>query len=87
MKKQEKPVQFFSDEYLEQCRKMRPEEILTFLESFRKLQAATPCQSKLISLKVPEDLLRAFQLKSKAHGLRYQTQIKTLMKKWIDENG
>lgn len=87
MKKKERPVQFFSDEYLEQSKKLRPEEVLEFLESFRKLQSAKPCKSKLISLKVSEDLLEVFRLKAKAHGLRYQTQIKTLMQNWVDENG
>ena len=79
-----RPVQYFSDEYLEQCRRMSPEEIVAFLESFRQLQAAKPAKSKLISLKVPEDLLEAFKLKAKANGLRYQTQIKQLMREWID---
>ena len=30
-----RPVQFFNDEYLEQCRRATPEAILEFLESFR----------------------------------------------------
>ncbi len=32
-----RPVQFFSDEYLERCRAMKPAEVLEFLESFRLL--------------------------------------------------
>jgi len=79
-----RPVQYFSDEYLEQCRRMRPEEIVAFLESYRRLQAAKPAKSRLISLKVPEDLLETFKLKAKASGLRYQTQIKQLMREWLD---
>ena len=79
-----KPIQFFSDEYIEQCRNMRPEEILEFLESFRRLQYAKPCKSKLISIKVPEDLLEAFKLKAKANNIRYQTQIKVLMREWLE---
>jgi uncharacterized protein (DUF4415 family) len=85
VKERPRPVQYFSDEYLEQCRRMRPEEIAAFLESYRRLQAAKPAKSKLISLKVPEDLLEAFKLKAKANGLRYQTQIKQLMREWLDE--
>ncbi|MBW2275328.1 MAG: BrnA antitoxin family protein [Deltaproteobacteria bacterium] len=83
MSNRPRPVQYFSDEYLEQCRRMSPEEILAFLESFRKLQAAKPAKSKLISLKVREDLLEAFKHKAKASGLRYQTQIKQLMSDWV----
>ena len=85
MRDRPRPVQYFSDEYLEQCRRMRPEEIVAFLESYRRLQAAKPAKSKLISLKVPEDLLEAFKLKAKASCLLYQTQIKHLMRKWLDE--
>jgi predicted DNA binding CopG/RHH family protein len=57
------------------------------LESFRKLQSAKPAKSKLISLKVPEDLLEAFKYKAKANGFRYQTQIKQLMRDWLDSPG
>lgn len=39
--------------------------------------------SKLISLKVQEDLLTIFRNKCEIEGLRYQTQIKLLMSKWV----
>ena len=32
-----RPVQYFSDEYLERWRAMKPEGVLAFLESFRLL--------------------------------------------------
>jgi hypothetical protein len=32
-----KPVQYFSDEYLEECKKMTPFQIIEFLENYRKL--------------------------------------------------
>ncbi len=35
-----KPVQTFSDEYLAQCRQMTPDQVIRFLEDFRRLQAA-----------------------------------------------
>lgn len=35
-----RPVQYFTDEYLEQCKLMTPEQILQFLEEFRLLFAA-----------------------------------------------
>ncbi len=79
-----RPLQFFNDEYLEQCQRMHPEEILAFLDSFRKLHSPRPCKSKLISLKVPENLLEAFKHKARASGLRYQTQIKHLMLEWLE---
>lgn len=80
-----KAVQYFSDDYLEQCRQLNPEQIVAFLDDFRRLhgQSRRPAKSKLISLKVPEDLLNAFRQKAALQGLRYQTQIKTLMLEWL----
>lgn len=81
-----RPVQKFTSEYLENCRKMKPEEILEFLENFRRLTSSAqerPTKSKLISLKVPEDLLESFKLKAEASGQRYQTLIKKLMLEWV----
>jgi hypothetical protein len=35
MRKEARPVQYFSDEYLEQCKRLTTEEIVEFLEDFR----------------------------------------------------
>ena len=78
-----RPVQFFSDEYLERCRAMKPAEVLEFLESFRLLHARASSRSRLISLKVPESLLDAFRARCRLEGMRYQTQIKQLMRDWL----
>jgi uncharacterized protein (DUF4415 family) len=80
-----KAVQYFSDDYLAQCRAMSPDQILRFLDDFRRLHAAEPPVSKLISLKVPEHLLSAFKAKARLTGTPYQTQIKALMKAWLLE--
>jgi len=78
-----KAVQYFSDDYLKECRKMKPEQILQFLEDFQKLHAPATSKSRLISLKVPENLLEAFKTKAQLSGTPYQTQIKRLMKSWL----
>jgi predicted DNA binding CopG/RHH family protein len=78
-----RPVQYFSDEYLERCRAMKPEEVLEFLESFRLIQERTRPASRLISLKVPQDLLDAFRARCGLEGIQYQTQIKRLMHDWL----
>ena len=63
---------------------MRPEQILQFLEDFRNLHSYDKTQrSKLISIKVPENLLNAFRAKAKVSGIPYQTQIKRLMEEWL----
>jgi predicted DNA binding CopG/RHH family protein len=76
-------VQTFTEEYLEQCRGMTADQVLRFLEDFRKLHAQHPARSKLISLKVPEDLLQAFRQRAELAGVPYQTQIKQLMREWV----
>ena len=82
-----KAVQRFSDEYLEQCSAMSTEQIVQFLDDFRIIHGASSSNekptSKLISIKVPEDLLRAFRTKSVLHDVPYQTQIKRLMLNWL----
>jgi len=78
-----RPVQFFSDDYLERCRAMKPAEVLDFLENFRLLHGRASCRSRLISLKVPEHLLGAFRGRCRLEGVRYQTQIKRLMSDWL----
>lgn len=80
-----RPVQLFTDEYLAQCREMKPDQVIRFLEDFRKLHAKRPARSRLISLKVPEDLLHAFRQRAELAGVPYQTQIKRLMREWVLE--
>lgn len=77
-----KTVQYFSDEYLKECQKMTLEQRLEFLENFREItQNHSP--SKLISIKIPENLLNSFKIKCSKNNLRYQTQIKKLMAEWL----
>jgi predicted DNA binding CopG/RHH family protein len=81
----EKPIQYFNKEYVERCRDLTPEQILEFIEDFRTMMSEVPENCQLISLKIEPSLLRAFKFKSKTHGISYQTQIKKLMKAWIEE--
>ena len=79
-----RPVQYFTDEYLEDCKKMTHEQILQFLDNFRKLHGfKTSGKTKLISMKVEEDLLECFKQKCKQTNTPYQSQIKALMHDWI----
>ena len=79
-----KPIQYFTDEYLAQSRTFTPENVLEYLENFRQLQAPVE-RSKLISMKIPVPLLHSFRTKCELGGVKYQTQIKELMMKWINE--
>ena len=79
-----RPVQYFSKDYLERCRTMKPEHVLRFLEDFRRLQRRPrPPRSKLISMKVPEEMLEAFKARAQSRGVAYQAQIKRLMSAWL----
>lgn len=80
-----KAVQYFSDEYLLQCREMSTESIVEFVEGFRELHAQNQkrARTKLISIKIPEDLLAVFRTRAKLEGVPYQTQIQHLMREWV----
>lgn len=79
-----RPLQRFSDAYLERCRELSPEDIVRFLDDFRRLHGAA-ARSRLISLKVPEPLLAAFKTKARLYKVPYQTQIKNIMQAWLEE--
>ena len=78
-----KVLQLFSDEYLQHCRNLTPDQVIRFLDDFRRLHSNLPAKSKLISMKVPQDLLNIFKAKSIMINMPYQTQIKVLMKAWV----
>jgi predicted DNA binding CopG/RHH family protein len=78
-----KPVQFFEDDYLEQCKTFSTEAILNYLDNFRMMQQSTD-KTRLISIKISESLLASFRAKSELHQVKYQTQIKKLMTDWVN---
>ena len=82
-----KTVQRFTRENLEHGKNLTADQILRFLDDFRCLHGSQPRKSKLISMKVPEDLLNAFRTRARMAGMPYQTQIKRLMKAWVSEPG
>jgi predicted DNA binding CopG/RHH family protein len=64
---------------------MTADQIIQFLDDFRRLHGSKPSPSKLISIKVPNDLLSAFKTKARLVNTPYQSQIKALMKDWVLE--
>jgi predicted DNA binding CopG/RHH family protein len=80
-------VQTLTIEQIAWGKKLSVEERVKFVEDFMRLaHDSSDAKSKLISIKMPEDLLRLFKTKCAANGLTYQTHIKQLMKKWILED-
>ncbi|MBU2530319.1 MAG: BrnA antitoxin family protein [Elusimicrobia bacterium] len=79
-----KSVQIFSKDYLEYCKKMTSAQIISFLEDFRNLHLSKgKPKSRLISIKIPEIMLKSFKSKAQLSGMHYQTQIKILMEEWL----
>jgi predicted DNA binding CopG/RHH family protein len=78
-------IQYFSEQHLEQCRKLTTDQILQFLSDFQQLHSRQATKTRLISIKVPEDLLRAFKTKAELANVPYQTHIKRLMQQWVLE--
>ena len=81
-----KTVQVFSEKYLENCRKLSADDIVRFLDDFRRLHAGEKTPSKHISMRTPELLLETFKFRCVLSGVRYQTQIKALMQEWVESN-
>jgi hypothetical protein len=82
-----KAIQYFNDEYLQQCRGLTPDQIIAFLDDFRQLHGnGAHSPSKLIRVKVPEDSLNAFKTQGALAGTRNKTQIKELMKARVLES-
>ncbi len=79
----EKIVQYFSEEYLERCTGLTPDQVIEFLENYRLLVCGVPEKCQLISLKVEPSLLNAFKQKAALEGTHYQTKIKELMRQWL----
>lgn len=78
-----KAIQHFSEDYLLRCAQMSTDEIVSFLDDYRRIHGGQSSKSKLISIKIPQDMLDAFKTKARLTGTPYQTQIKTLMRDWL----
>lgn len=72
----------FTEEYLDECKKLTPTQIARFLEDYRLLHAARPTRS--IGMRVPEHLLAAFKVRCRLERTRYQIKIKDLMRAWVE---
>ena len=69
LRKENRPVQYFTEEYIRQCQKMSLEEIVDKISEqqdfFWQMHQDTQSEeSVLISLKVPKNLLSHFRKKS-----------------------
>ena len=83
-----KTIQFFSDDYLAQCKQLAAGQIVRYLEDFRiiNMRLKKPVL-KLISIKIETDLLEAFKTKARFDGFPYQSRIKAIMRDWLKNEG
>lgn len=80
-----KTLQKFSAEYLKECKKLKNEEVVQFLEDFRVLHGGgDKGKSRLISLRAPENILACCKKKARLNKVPYQTQLKQLMLDWLE---
>ncbi len=78
-------VRKFSEEYLERCREMSHDDIVRFLDDFRRVHGNPRSESRLTSMKVPVDLLAAPKANARLCNVPYPTQIKKLMIAWLKD--
>ncbi len=78
-KKIKKTLQLYSAEQA----KLSPEQAFQFLNDFQLMVAEQDTKSKLISLRVPENILSAFKIQAKSKNYKYQSLIVKLMREWI----
>jgi predicted DNA binding CopG/RHH family protein len=60
-------------------------QIAKFLEDFQHMIAGVDDKTKMISLRVPANILSAFKFKAERQNLKYQSLIIDLMRKWVQE--
>ncbi len=65
-------------------KKISPEEAVQFLENFRLMMARKDLESKLISIRVPENILNTYKTEAKLSGRKYQSLIVEAMRQFLD---
>lgn len=66
--------------------KLTPDQVAEFMESFKQAVTGQDKKSKLISLRVPENILHSFKVLADIHHQKYQTIIVELMRKHIEDS-
>lgn len=75
------------NEFLKQCLKLKSHDVIKILEDHRNLAEISEPKQKdesiLISIKIPQSLLSEFKETCAAQDVKYQTQMKILMREWL----
>lgn len=62
---------------------MTPNQVMEFLDSFQQVVSGQDQKTKLISMRVPENVLETFKVIAKNKNQKYQSVIVQLMRDWI----
>lgn len=63
-----------------------PEQAIEFLESIRNLQSDKDEKTELISIRVPQNLLKTLKTKAKIENKKYQSIIINYIRKGLKKN-
>ncbi len=74
-----------SKSHVTRAKGISPEEALRFLEDIRTLAGDVDKPTVAISLRLPENILRAIKAKAKAEGKKYQSMIVEFMRNGLRE--
>ena len=80
-----KAVQYFTDEYLEQCRGASPEAILEYLESFR-LMFIQESEDDCLKLDLPASLIHRLHIKCEQEEGDVSSVVEGLIEAWLNAN-
>ena len=67
-------------------KKLTPNQVLEFLDNFQCVVHGQDKKTKLISMRVPENVLQSFKTLTKDKNQKYQSVIVQLMRDWIKNN-
>jgi hypothetical protein len=66
--------------------RLTPEQTLVFLDNFAKTVHGVDQPTKLISLRVPQNILDVFKIIARDRNQKYQSVIVQLMRQWVTQN-
>lgn len=67
-------------------KKLTPDQTIDFLDNFQNVINGKDKKTKLISLRIPENILESFKVLTQEKNQKYQSIIVHLMREWIKKN-
>lgn len=64
-------------------KKVTPDEAVQFLEDFRLMMSRKDKEAKLISIRIPENILNTYKTEAKLNGQKYQSLMVEAMRQYL----